>query len=64
VGGGLRLGPVCSALVWSVSDTEVFLSVSFGQVCSPETDRKAPLSAPVHTALQSTQAQAADYPAP
>ncbi len=43
VGGGLRPGPVCSALVWSVSD------------------KTSPLSAPVHTALQSTEVQGADH---
>ncbi len=54
VGGGLRPGPLWSALVWSVSDTGAVLSVSFGQFCSPETDKTALLSAPVHTAPQTT----------
>ncbi len=58
----LHPGPLYSALVWSVSDTGAVLSVSFGQVCSPVTDKTAPSSATVHTALQSTEAWGADYP--
>ena len=57
---GVGPGPLCSALVWSVSDTKVVLSVPLGQVCSSVTDKTALLSAPVHTALQSTETQDAD----
>ena len=37
------------------------LSVSFGQVCSPVTDKAAALSAPVHAVLQITEAQGTDH---
>ena len=57
--GGMRPGPLYSALVWNGSDTEAVLPVPFGQVYSPVTDKTAPLSAPVHTALQSTEVQGA-----
>ncbi len=61
-GSGLRPGPLCAALVWNVSDIEAVLSVPFGPVCSPVTDKTAPLSAPVRTALQNTEVQGAGYP--
>lgn len=41
-----------SALVWNESDMKTVLSVSFGQECSPETDKTAFMSASIHTAPQ------------
>ena len=55
VGGGQRPRPQLSARVLKVSDTKTRWCLSLGQGCWPH--KTAPLSAPVHTALQITEAR-------